>query len=174
MIGAILVAEDQDTARESLSELLREEGYQVYEALDGDAALKLVEEVDLDIILADLRMPGKDGIEILKSAREISPQTLVIIMTAHATVDTAVEALRLGAQDYILKPLVFEDVLRKVQHLMEHRSLAWEIQMLRREGNRHVDLTQLVGRSQLMQDIFTLIEKVAPTNAPGLLTGEGG
>lgn len=174
MTGAILVAEDQDTARESLCELLREEGYQVYEALDGDAALKLVEEVDLDIILADLRMPGKDGIEILKSAREISPQTLVIIMTAHATVDTAVEALRLGAQDYILKPLVFEDVLRRINHLMEHRSLAWEIQMLRREVNRHFVSDQPVGRTKAMEGILNLIEKVAPTPATVMITGESG
>src|SRR3989304_10149191 len=118
MIGAILVAEDQDTARESLCELLREEQYQVYEALDGDAALKLVEEVDLDIVLTDLKMPGRDGIEILKCVRELSPQTLVLIMTAHATVETAVEAMPLGAQDYILKPLAFEDGRRRIGHLL--------------------------------------------------------
>lgn len=174
MTGAILVAEDQDTARESLCELLREEGYQVYEALDGDAALKLVEEVDLDIVLTDLKMPGKDGIEILKSVRELSPQTLVLIMTAHATVETAVEAMRLGAQDYILKPLVFEDVLRRIRHLMEHRSFAWEIQMLRREVSRHVSTDQPVGRSNAIREMLGLIEKVAPTPATVLITGESG
>lgn len=174
MTGAILVAEDQDTARESLVELLREEGYQVYEALDGDAALKLVEEVDLDIVLTDLKMPGKDGIEILKCVRELSPQTLVLIMTAHATVETAVEAMRLGAQDYILKPLVFEDVLRRIRHLMEYRSFAWEIQMLRREVSRHIPTDQPVGRSMAMREMMGLIEKVAPTPATVLITGESG
>lgn len=174
MTGAILVAEDQDTARESLCELLHEEGYQVYEALDGDGALKLVEEVDLDIVLTDLKMPGKDGIEILKRVRELSPQTLVLIMTAHATVETAVEAMRLGAQDYILKPLVFEDVLRRIRHLMEYRSFAWEIQMLRREVSRHVSADQPVGRSKAMREMLGLIEKVAPTPATVLITGESG
>lgn len=174
MTGAILVAEDQDTARESLCELLRDEGYQVYEALDGDTAIKLIEEVDLDLILTDLRMPGMNGIDVLKRVREISPQTLVILMTAHATVETAVDALRLGAQDYILKPLIFEDVLRRVRHLLEHRSLAWEIQMLRREVNRHFVSEMPVGRSRVMQEIFKMIEKVGPAPATVLITGESG
>lgn len=174
MTGAILVAEDQDTARESLCELLREEGYQVYEAADGDGALKIIEEVDLDIVLTDLKMPGRDGIEILKAVKELSPQTMVLIMTAHATVETAVEAMRLGAQDYILKPLVFEDVLRRIRHLMEHRSFAWEVQMLRREVSRHIATDQPVGRSKAMREILSLIDKVAPTPATVLITGESG
>src|SRR3990172_6248334 len=150
MAGNILVVEDEEAARRSLCELLREEGYQVHEAADGAAAIKLADELDLDLVLTDLRLPAADGLAVLKHVSEVSPQTLAILMTAYASVDTAVEALRLGAQDYILKPLIFEDVLRKVRHLVNHRSLAWEIQMLRREGNRHVDLTQLVGRSQLI------------------------
>ena len=174
MIGTILVADDEAVARESLSELLREEGYQVHEAADGTAAMKAIDEIDLDLVLADLKMPGADGLTVLKRVREISPQTLVILMTAYASVDTAVEALRLGAQDYLLKPLIFEDVLHKVRHLIEHKSLAWEIQMLRREVTRHFDPTQLVGRSQMMQEIFALIEKVAPTTATVLITGESG
>ncbi len=174
MIGIILVAEDQAVARESLCELLREEGYQVHEAIDGRAALEAIDKIDFDLVLTDLKMPGADGLAVLKHVQEVSPQTLVILMTAHASVDTAVEALRLGAQDYILKPLLFEDVLRKVNHLIEHKSLAWEIQTLRREVNRHLDLAQLIGRSQVMQGIFTLIEKVAPTTATVLISGESG
>ncbi len=174
MIGTILVAEDEAVARESLGELLRDEGYQVHEASNGQVALEAIDKIDFDLVLTDLKMPGTDGLGVLKHVREISPQTLGMLMTAHASVDTAVEALRLGAQDYILKPLIFEDVLHKVQHLMEHKSLAWEIQMLRREVNRHLDLTQLIGRSQAMQEIFTLIEKVAPTTATVLISGESG
>jgi two-component system response regulator PilR (NtrC family) len=168
------VAEDQEAARQSLCELLREEGYQVHEAADGPAAVKLVNELDLDLVLTDLMIPGVDGLAVLKHVREASPQTLVVIMTAHASVDTAIEALRLGAQDYILKPLIFEDVLRKVRHLVSHRSLAWEIQMLRREVSRHVASEQPVGRSQVMQEILMLIEKVAPTPSTVLITGESG
>ena len=174
MTGTILVAEDQEVARQSLCELLREEGYQVHEAVDGTTAVRLVNELDLDLVLTDLMMPGADGLAVLKHAREVSPQTLVVIMTAHASVDTAIEAMRLGAQDYILKPLIFEDVLRKVHHLVNHRSLAWEIQMLRREVSRHVVSEQPVGRSQVMQEILMLTEKVAPTPSTVLITGESG
>ncbi|HEY7220301.1 MAG TPA: response regulator, partial [Candidatus Binatia bacterium] len=130
MNGTILVVEDQDSARESLAELLRGEGYEVHEAADGKIAKELINKLDLDVILTDLMMPGADGIEVLKHAREVSPQTLIMLMTAHASVDTAVEALRLGAQDYLLKPLIFEDVIRKVERLISHRKLAWENQIL--------------------------------------------
>ncbi len=174
MSGTILVAEDETVARESLCEVLREEGYEVYEASDGKAALKVIDEMEFDLVLTDLKMPEADGLAVLQHVREVSPQTLVILMTAHASVDTAVEALRLGAQDYILKPLIFEDVLRKIEHLLEHKSLAWETQMLRRENHRHLDLSQMVGRSAAMREIFRLIEKVAPTTATVLITGESG
>src|SRR3970040_2503706 len=148
MIGTILVVEDQETARQSLCELLREEGYQVHEAGDGKAAIKLAEELDLDLVLTDLVLPGADGLAVLKHVREILPQTLVILITAHASVETAIEAMRLGAQDYILKPLIFEEVLRKIQLLMSHRKLAWENQLLRRELDIHFSPDRPLGRSQ--------------------------
>jgi DNA-binding NtrC family response regulator len=174
MTGNILVAEDQDAARMSLCELLREEGYQAYEAADGATALRLIDELDLDLVLTDLRIPGPDGLAVLKHVREVSPQTLGILMTAYASVDTAVEALHVGAQDYIIKPLIFEDVLRKVRHLMEQRSLAWEIQMLRREAYKHSAPDQPIGRSKVMQDILALVGKVAVTPSTVLITGESG
>src|SRR5678815_1742742 len=135
LTGTILVVEDQDSARESLVDLLKGEGFEVHAAADGKAGIALVDQHDLDVVLTDLAMPGADGIAVLRHIRDVSPQTLVILMTAHASVDTAVEAIRLGAQDYLLKPLIFEDVLRKVQHLMSHRKMAWENQLLRREVN---------------------------------------
>jgi len=95
-------------------------------------------------------------------------------MTAHASVETAVEAIRLGAQDYLLKPLIFEDVLHKAQHLMEHRRLAWENQLLRREVNGHFSPERPLGRSQAMQEIAALVKKVAPTPTTVLITGESG
>jgi len=174
MSGNILVAEDQDAARASLCELLREEGYQVHEAADGASALRLIDQLDLDLVLTDLRIPGPDGLAVLKHVREISPQTLAILMTAYASVDTAVEALHLGAQDYIIKPLIFEDVLGKVHRLMDHRSLAWEIQMLRREAYKHSAPDRPVGRSKAMRDILALVEKVAATPSTVLITGESG
>jgi DNA-binding NtrC family response regulator len=174
LTGTILVAEDQDSARESLAELLQGEGYEVHAAADGKAGIDLVDQYDLDLVLTDLSMPHADGMALLRHICDVSPQTLVILMTAHATVDTAVEAIRLGAQDYLLKPLIFEDVLRKVQHLMNHRKLAWENQLLRREINTRFTPERPLGRSQAMQDIDRMIKKVAPAPTTVLITGESG
>src|SRR5215510_1596967 len=174
MLGTIVVADDEALARQSVAELLREEGYHVYEAADGQAALQLLEEVDVDLILSDLRMPGVDGLGILKKVREVYPQTMLVLMTAYASVETVVEALRLGAQDYLLKPLLFDDLLHKVHRLLEHKRQAWEIQLLRREVSRHFDFDSIVGRSPAMKEVFALTKKVAPTNATVLITGESG
>jgi two-component system response regulator PilR (NtrC family) len=169
-----LVVEDQDSARESLAELLRGEGYDVHEAPNGRIAKELIDKIDLDVILTDLMMPEDDGIAVLKHAREVSPQTLVMLMTAHASVETAVEAMRLGAQDYLLKPLIFEDVLRKVDRMISHRRLAWENQVLRREIEGHFSPDRPLGRSGAMQEILTMIKKVAPTPTTVLISGESG
>ncbi len=172
--GSILIAEDQESARESLFELLRGEGYEVHEAADGQRAMALMDELDVDVVLTDLIMPGADGLAVLSHVKDVSPQTLVILMTAHASVDTAIQAMRLGAQDYMLKPLIFEDVLRKIEHLMTHRRLAWENQILRRQVDGRFGPERPLGRSQAMQQVLTLIKKVAPTPTTVLITGESG
>lgn len=171
---SILVAEDQQSARESLVELLKDEGYDVYEAADGSAAISMIDKLDLDLVLTDLSMPGADGISVMRHVREVSPQTLVMIMSAHATVETAIEAIRLGAQDYLLKPLLFDELLRKVRQLIEHRKLAWENQLLRREINNYFSSDQPFGRSPAMQEILGMIKKVAPTPTTVLISGESG
>jgi DNA-binding NtrC family response regulator len=122
--GTILVADDEALARQSIAEALQEEGYQVYAAADGTAALKLLDEVEVDLVLSDLKMPGADGLAVLKKVRAAYPQTMVVLMTAYASVETVVDALRLGAQDYMLKPLLLDDVLHKVHRLLEHRQQA--------------------------------------------------
>ncbi len=174
MAGTILVAEDEALPRKNICRVLAEEGYQVHQAADGKEAIEAIDKMDFDLVLTDIQMPGADGLAVLKHVREVAPQTLVTIMTAYASVDTAVTALQLGAQDYLLKPIVFDDLLRKVNLLMEHKHQAWEIQMLRREVNRHFDLDELVGSSLAMQKVFGLIEKVAPAGATVLITGESG
>src|SRR5262245_8737057 len=173
-LGTIVVADDEALARQSIVEFLREEGYQAYEAADGQAALQLLEQVDVDLILSDLRMPGVDGLAVLQKVRELYPQTMVVLMTAYASVETVVEALRLGAQDYLLKPLLFDDLLHKVRRLLEHKRQAWEVQLLRREVSRHLDFTGMVGRSPDTKEILESSKKVAPTNATVLITGESG
>ena len=146
----------------------------VHQAEDGKAAIEAVNEIDFDLVLTDLKMPGVDGLSVLKHVRSVSPQTLVILMTAFSSVDTAVEAFRLGAQDYILKPIVIEDVIRKVSRFLEHKNLVWEVEMLRREINRSSEPTSLVGSSKPIQDIFKIVSKVAATNSTVLITGESG
>lgn len=174
MVGTILIAEDEALPRKNICRVLAEEGYQVHQAADGKGAMEAIDKMDFDLVLTDIQMPGADGLAVLKHVREVAPQTFVTIMTAYASVDTAVSALQLGAHDYLLKPIVFDDLLRKVNLLMEHRHQAWEIQMLRREVNRHFDLDELVGASVAMQKVFGLIEKVAPAGATVLITGESG
>ena len=174
MNGAILVAEDQEVARKNIQRFLAQFGYRVEEAADGIAAIEAVNTGDYDLVLTDLLMPGADGLAVLKHVREVSPSTLVIVTTAFASVDSAVETLRLGAQDYILKPIIFDDLLSKVRHLMDYKNLAWENQMLRRGLNRSLNLTDLVGRSQAMRAVFSVVEKLATSESTVLITGESG
>ena len=172
--GTLLVADDEAAIRESLSEVLREEGYDVVEAADGLEAIAALQGRDFDLVIADLRMPGADGLEVLRRTRELAPQSLVILVTAYASLETAVEALRQGAHDYIMKPLIFEDVLGKVRRLLDYKQLAWEAQVLRHEVEAGFDFDNLVGKSRVMAEIATLIRKVAPTNSTVLVTGESG
>ena len=175
MNGAILIAEDHEVARKSIKEFLQQEGYRVEEAADGDAAIEAINNSDFDLVITDLKMPAASGLDVLKHAREISPNTLVIVTTAFGSVESAIEALRLGAQDYLIKPVIFEDLLSKVRHVMEYRRLAWEIQMLRRElSSLSPTLSDLVGRSQAMRNIVSLIQKVASSDSTVLITGESG
>jgi DNA-binding NtrC family response regulator len=174
MSWTILVVEDEAIPRKNVCRVLRDEGYEVREAADGKAAIGLLEAADCDLVLTDLKMPELGGMAVLRYVREHLPQTFVVLMTAHASVETAIEALRSGAQDYILKPLIFEDILGKVRLLLEHKQLAWENQVLRREMSRSFDATQFIGDSRSMQQISTLIEKVAPTASTVLITGESG
>ncbi len=174
MQGNILIAEDELLPRKNICRVLEDEGYQIHEAADGTEAIEAVNKNDLDLIILDLKMPGADGMTVLKHVRQASPQTLVLIMTAYASIETSVEALRLGAQDYILKPIVLDGVLKKVRTLMENKRLAWEIQTLRRQLNRDVESTELIGKSPATAEIVELIEKVAPTNSTVLISGESG
>ncbi len=174
MPDAVLIADDEPGVRESLAEVLRDAGYQVETAADGSAALAALDRQDFAAIITDLRMPGADGLAVLTRAREVAPQTVVLVMTAHASVETAVGALRAGATDYILKPVVFDDVLAKLARVLEYRQLTWQTQMLRREVESRWDFDQLIGKGRAMADIFELIKKVAPTNTTVLITGESG
>ena len=170
----ILVVDDELASRESLSDILSEEGYETAVAANGTEALAAIEANDFDLVMTDLRMPEMDGVELLKQIRQLRPQTLVILMTAYASVETAVGALREGAHDYMIKPLNLDDALTKIARLLESRQLAWQIQHLRREVEGRFDFDNLVGQSAAMKNIAMLIRKVAPTDSTVLITGESG
>jgi DNA-binding NtrC family response regulator len=172
--GRILIVDDEASIRDGLVDVLNDEGYDATGAGNGADAIGAIAQCGYDVVVTDLRMPGVDGLEVLRRVRELSPQTLVLLITAYASVETAVEALRNGAHDYILKPLIVEDVLSKINRLFEYRRLAWETRMLRHEIATRYELDHMVIRSPAMQEISALIQKVGPTNSTVLITGESG
>lgn len=174
MAASILVVDDEAASRESLADVLAEEGFATETATNGLAALTLIDESEFDLVITDLRMPEMDGLELLRELRTRRPQTLVLLMTAHASVETAVDALREGAHDYMIKPLVYDDVLTKIRRLLDRRDMAWHIQYLRREVESRYSFDNLVGRSPAMREITSLIRKVAPTRTTVLISGESG
>jgi two-component system response regulator PilR (NtrC family) len=170
--ATVLIAEDEQGVRDSLVEVLREEGYEVMAVEDGAAGLAALDSATFDLVISDIQMPGATGLELLDRVREVAPQTLVLLMTAHATVETAVDALRRGAHDYLLKPILFDDLLHKMKHLLEHRQIAWEHQLLRTEHTWFAD--KVVGKSNAMKAVVELVERVAPMPSTVLITGESG
>ncbi len=174
MAQRILVADDEQIIRESLSFILKKEGYTVEEAAHGRDALARHEASPFDIIITDIEMPEMKGVDLLRQVRQRTPQTLVIIVTAFASVETAIQALREGAADYILKPVNFDDLLYRVKKLLEYRSLAVENSLLRQELQRTYDFEQIVGQSAPMNRIFQVIRRVATSDGTVLITGKSG
>jgi len=174
MSSTILVVDDEALPRKSMARVLEEEEYHVYEAENGDEAIKAINDLDFDLVLCDLKIPGTDGRGVLRHVRSVSPQTTFILMTGYASLETAIEGFRGGVHDYILKPVVFEDVLQKVKRLMVSKSLAWEVELLRRQANSNSESTGVIGESCSIREILATISKVAPTGSNVLITGESG
>ncbi|MCC6996628.1 MAG: sigma-54-dependent Fis family transcriptional regulator [Deltaproteobacteria bacterium] len=170
----VLVVDDEANARTALADLLREEGYQVDTAADGFKALPKLEEMAPDVLLTDLRMPGMAGLELLERSRTEDPERVVIVMTAHGAVDTAVAAMRAGAADYLQKPLNFDELLLVLARELERQRLRAEAGSLRaRLAERHA-LKNMVGSSAPMQAVTDIVLQVAPSRASVLITGESG
>ena len=178
----VLVVDDEESICSSLARFLPTCGYQVHIALNAQDALKLLEQHAFDVLLTDLRLPDMDGIELGRRFKAQNPEVIVILMTAFGTIDSAVEAMRAGAFDYLLKPFhCIDDVHRKLALAMEHRRLARENIVLREE--KHALLGQvrtkykfenIVGHSEPMQEVFRLIEKVADSDSTILILGDSG
>ncbi|RMG29580.1 MAG: sigma-54-dependent Fis family transcriptional regulator, partial [Methanobacteriota archaeon] len=174
MSAKILIVDDEDLFREDLALVLSKKGYILRTASSAEEGITLAKEFTPDIILSDIVMPGKSGIELLEELQRVLPDSVIIIMTAFGTMDTAIEAFRKGAVDYIIKPLMIEDVLKKIERILEFKRLQNEIHTLRKEIQEDVETLSLVGQSEAMQRVLQLIKRVAPTNSTVLITGESG
>jgi DNA-binding NtrC family response regulator len=170
----ILVVDDEPLIRETLAEYLGQEGYAVTACASGEEALERAAERRCDVALCDVQLPGIDGIELLERLLQIDPQTFVLLITAFATVENAVEAFQRGAHDYLMKPILLDEVGNKIRRLLAYRDLYQENQWLRRELNRDFDCAHIVGQSLAMQRVFDMVRKVAPTRSTVLLIGESG
>jgi DNA-binding NtrC family response regulator len=174
MAQRILVVDDEQIIRESLSFILRKEGYNVEEAANGKDALVKHEANPFDIIITDIEMPEMKGVDLLKQIRQRTPQTLVVVITAFGSLETAVLALREGAADYILKPINFDDLLYRVKKLCDYHALIVENTLLRQELQRTYDFDQIIGQSMPMKKIFEVIKRVAHSEGTVLITGKSG
>jgi len=170
----ILIADDEKAIRDALKYVLTEEGYNADTAVDGEEALKKIEDEQYDIVISDIKMPKLDGMEILSKAAEVSPGTFFIIMTAYASVQTAIEALRKGAYDYLIKPIEFDDLMIRLKHLIDFKKLALENKTLRQRISSEVGFEKIIGKSAPMQKVFDLIKQVAPTNSSVIIFGKSG
>ena len=174
MSTCILVVDDDDAHRGMLRTMLRSWGYAVEEATDGDEAVDLVREKSFDAVLTDVRMARMDGIHALKNILEYNPALPVVLMTAYSSVETAVEALRLGAYDYLVKPLDFEALRHALEKAIEHSRLSVENRELRRQLSDAATRPGILGRSAPIRAMQEIIATVAPTEATVLITGESG
>ncbi len=168
----ILIVEDENKLRRVLELQLRSGGYETLAAGSAEEAMKLSPSADL--VVSDLRLPGTDGLALLAFIRKESPATPVIMMTAYGTVESAVEAMKAGAVDFLIKPFSLDHLMTVVSRALEVRDLREENRQLRHALGRRYELANVVGRSAAMQEIFAIIEKVAPSRATVLLAGESG
>jgi two-component system, NtrC family, nitrogen regulation response regulator NtrX len=167
----ILIIDDEKAIRKTLSEILSFEGYKIDEAADGEEGLKKFKERSFDVVLCDIKMPKLDGIEFLQKAGEINADVPVIMISGHGNIDTAVDAVKKGAFDYISKPPDLNRLLITIRNAMDKNSLVTETKVLKRKVGR---VQEMIGESDPIQKIKETIEKVAPTDARVLITGDNG
>lgn len=167
----ILIIDDEKAIRKTLSEILSFEGYKIVEAADGEEGLKAFKSRSFDVVLCDIKMPKLDGIEFLQKASEVNPDTPIIMISGHGNIETAVEAVKKGAYDYISKPPDLNRLLITIRNAMDKSSLVTETKVLKRKVS---GVQEMIGQSGPIQKIKDTIEKVAPTDARILITGENG
>lgn len=172
--ASILIIDDEKLIRETLAEYLTQEGYTVTVCGSGEEALAKAAEKQFDAALCDVQLPGIDGIETLGRLQQLDPELFVLLITAYATVENAVEAFHRGAHDYLMKPILLDEVSGKLSRLLAARAAFRENQWLRRELHREFDPESIIGSSAAMRRVLDMVRRVAPTRSTVLLTGESG
>lgn len=170
----LLIVDDETVIRDGLKRILEGESFDVETCSSGFHAIEIMQQHDFDLIITDLKMPGMSGIEVLKSVRTLQPDIPVILITGYASVDTAVEAMKNGAADYITKPFTPDLLLEKVRNALSQRTISQEETHLKEEITLHHGFHQFIGNSREMQKVYHRIMHVAATNSTVLITGESG
>ncbi len=170
----VLIIEDDLNTREGLKTFLEEEGYRITAVEKGEEGIELVKEKSFPVVVTDLKLPGMDGIEVLREVHKISPNTEVIILTAYGTVENAVEAMKEGAYHYLTKPINLEEFILVIKKALEHYRLKEKVELLEKQLEERYRFENIIGSSRRMREIFQTITQVAPTRAPVLITGESG
>ncbi len=173
-IPRILIVDDEPNIRQGLAEALQGQGYEIEQAASGETALERLSLTSFDLVLADLVMEGMDGIELLQEVNRLRPQTEVVIITAHGTIETAVKALKEGAYDYLTKPINVKRFRSYVHNILRAQQLMEENRLLREQLRRQEEYSQLIGRSEKLLTILEMIDQLAPTDVTILIEGESG
>ena len=173
-MGRILVADDHDSLRRGIVRALSDAHHEVDEAPNGNVAIEKLHEGQYDVVLSDLKMGGSDGMDVLRTAKSLQPNTAVILMTAFGSIHTAVEAMKIGAFDYVQKPFEIEEMELKIAKAIEHRRLRHEIEYLRHTQQDIYDFDRIVGASGALQNVLSIVKKVAKSNTTVLIRGETG
>ena len=170
----ILVADDHDSLRRGISRALRDTGHDVDEAANGNAAIELLHKGQFDVVLSDLKMGGSDGLDVLRTAKALHPTAAVILMTGFGSVHSAVEAMKIGAFDYVQKPFEIEEMELRIQKALDHRRLKHQIDYLRHIQPDIYDFDRIVGASGALHRVLNIVKKVAKSNTTVLIRGETG
>lgn len=174
MAEHLLIVEDEDELRDKLQRVFTDEGYSVDAVGDGEAAIRLYDEGLYDAVITDIILPGIDGIELLRRIKDRSHDQCVIIMTAFASLDTAVKALKAGAYDYLIKPLMYEEIKQSVRNALREKSLRAENVILKKEIERRYDFGKIIGESPEIQTLIEDVRKISDSRSNVLLLGETG
>src|SRR2546422_5636303 len=173
-MGRILIADDHDALRRGLARGLTEGGHEIEESSNGNAASERLDDSYFDVVMSDLKMGGRDGLDVLKTTRALHPTTAVILMTAFGTVNTAVEAMKSGAFDYVQKPFEIEEMEVKIEKALEVKRLKNQLEYLRDTQNDIYDFDKIIGNSAALQKVLDIVKKVAKSNTTVLIRGETG